>query len=118
MGLLFILDRPINQEARIATFYGGEQLVNTVVLSEYDGSGSTVTIYTCPVGRYAKIYVKRQASAFPVEINYNSAGFQPIPTKNTVGLDNEYILINAGESLRQISGLQDYEFFIKEYLLP
>ena len=42
----------------MSTFYGGEQLVDTDVLTGVT-TGSTVSIFTCPIGHYTKVLVER-----------------------------------------------------------
>lgn len=110
----------------MSTFYGGEQLVNTVTLSPTASTGTQV-IYTCPSGRYAEIYIKfvrigtidARIAGFTLFIDPGTAG-APDPTKMVY--PSEFLVFNSGDELRYVEDIapavQPFSVFIKEYLIP
>lgn len=104
----------------MATFYGGEQLINTVVLSLQAGSTPAGTIYTCPSGRYSRATFKHIGGPgfSDINIDYASGISAPlIPTIDTLDAQKSVVL-NSGDSIERASGNPSYEIFVEEFSLP
>lgn len=97
----------------MSTFFGGEQLVNTVQIDNPSSGGQpAATIYTCPSGRYAEVTVKSNSNGADITYLLGALDTVVAPTEQYT------FLMNAGESIERVAGVYQYNFFIKEYKLP
>ena len=108
----------------MSTFFGGEQLVEVKTFNRND-TGSALTIYTVPSGRYAQFYIQFIGpSTRP--IYYDPAvgvnGVNSVEISNGIKLPTENnggFIMQAGDSIKTtITGPRLYQFIVKEYLAP
>lgn len=110
----------------MATFYGGEQLVNTLTLAPNSQNSGDI-IYTCPSGRYAEIFIKYQRSSTfgfifkAANITVNNS-FNLPDYSSTVPTQANSFIMNSGDQLYFGLGIatvtEPFNIFIKEYTLP
>lgn len=94
----------------MATFYGGEQLVEVKTVEYISGAGAGV-VYTVPTGRYAFIDILINGTSGGAQIRYNFGGsfLQNTIISRTINEGDQIVDGFAGGSLYVI---------IKEYKKP
>lgn len=109
----------------MATFYGGEQLLNIVRIQGTNASG---TFYTCPAGRNAKVKIMLASAAGGFTINFSGSGNLTMASGNSVnagqfhspeadaGAVNDVFLL-SGETISSGSNVT-YSMVIFEYANP
>lgn len=125
----------------MATFFGGEQLNRRLVFKANLNNPPNITIYTCPTGRYATLFIRRlDASEFTtgadmrvevdnvsmIQADFNVASIRnnhlfPNGSPESTPGATSLIQIDAGQQLVLITQSVDnleYDFVIMEYLLP
>ena len=104
----------------MATFYGGEQLVEFKEISGVSSAGGEV-IYTVPSGRYSEIFIILATNVlaftkatFDIEVS----GTPPDNSVNAVGSGVKVVLLTESDNLKAVVGGTNYVLYIKEYLKP
>jgi len=117
----------------MSTFYGGEQLIKTQVLM---GATSTTpqTIFTCPVGEYARVTIERISSSQNTVLIVGGTESNSVLTRAFVyswggdlilghqdQLDNVWqpLYVTAGEKIFIITGgVAAYRIIVQRYKNP
>jgi len=96
----------------LSTFYGGEQLINVVSVSGTFNNG--VVVYTCPVGRYARVQVLFAGESLNVGSAFlNVNNLTPLEGRDTVTLT-----MTSGEQIVITTNSTGFTAKIFEYATP
>ena len=105
----------------MSTFFGGEQLVEVKTFNRND-TGSALTIYTVPSGRYAQFYIQFVGNSTEPIYYGPAVGVGSVEISNGIKLPTENnggFIMQAGDSIKTtITGPRLYQFIVKEYLAP
>lgn len=105
----------------MATFYGGEQLVE--IKNFANGNSNPATLYTVPSGRYAEVFFKqlRDNGGSPeFQITYNSGVTDTVNSSDVINNTEQFfITLNEGETV-DVDGASPitYTILVKEYTKP
>ena len=105
----------------MATFYGGEQLANTITFAPSSHIGNTA-IYTVPSGKYARVYVKF-VRLQEIAINFTNHTVNEVIAGPGIHYPSVSMVLNSGDVLWYESTLatpiaDPFNIFVEEYTLP
>jgi hypothetical protein len=111
----------------MTTFSGNETVNEIYVLTGTATGGSTTTVYTCPVGKYAKVFMQDLlANTQPATYQIGSSAQYSLSTgvnavNGASGVMQQDFIIGAGQSVIIFAGSGGsarYGFLIREFAVP